>query len=333
MTINEVIVALGTGRVPMTDEVVASLCSVVDGDVRRTMMNDLTPVRYQMPADGGVTLLVGNPFAEVYFLYCSAQGHMALAQYGDYQNYADQYNQLITAFKEDYRVTAIVPSQSGGTMRRVVSDLLARNDVRVRDEDVAEWCFAVDGALAQELGVRAPAPYQAVKDMDNPLFAKGSNQELYFYYCAAMLAQANRDYEQYERSMAIYERYRLGFLEERRRRADYGGAEIITVPSVLAMLRARRTGRAPSVMDVMMWCGSVDNEIRNKSRRGADAPPAMNPESTLLLSGSDGEIYITYCTSMLDGIEGNYNGSEYNMQRHDHLRRAYLAHYISTNID
>lgn len=82
--------------------------SVLDGNIWNEVFSyheeGETPAPYQYPQDAAKTLLVEEPYSDLYVKYLSAQIDYANAEYGRYNNAMTLYNAIYAAFQSYYRL-------------------------------------------------------------------------------------------------------------------------------------------------------------------------------------------------------------------------------------
>lgn len=104
MTIDKVIAQLRhRNRETAPDIQVARWCSVVDTRVAKLVSHEDETVEYNWPADKDTELAIGDPWGDVYYLYCTAQIDLDKRQYSDFNNMIEEYEKVFSDFARAYR--------------------------------------------------------------------------------------------------------------------------------------------------------------------------------------------------------------------------------------
>lgn len=102
------------------------------------------------------------------------------------------------------------------TMNTVVEQVDRLRPNVYTDEDKYRWLGDLEGLIAREVrGEDSPAP-QVPKDADGALSVGYPFEDLYPLYVAAMMDFANREYDHYNNSLAVfqerYEQYKAWYI-------------------------------------------------------------------------------------------------------------------------
>lgn len=102
------------------------------------------------------------------------------------------------------------------TMNTVVEQVDRMRPNVYTDEDKYRWLGDLEGLIAREVrGEDTPAP-QVPKDADGALSVGYPFEDIYPLYVAAMMDFANREYDHYNNSLAVfqerYEQYKAWYI-------------------------------------------------------------------------------------------------------------------------
>lgn len=74
----------------------------LDGMISLEVHGDEEPVQYDLPKDADKNLLVAEPFADLYVLYCAAMVDFHNREYNNYNNSALMFGERLEAYKAYY---------------------------------------------------------------------------------------------------------------------------------------------------------------------------------------------------------------------------------------
>lgn len=74
----------------------------LDGMISLEVYGDKEPVQYNLPKDADKELLVAEPFADIYVLYCAAMVDFHNREYNNYNNSAMMFGERLEAYKRYY---------------------------------------------------------------------------------------------------------------------------------------------------------------------------------------------------------------------------------------
>lgn len=91
------------------------------------------------------------------------------------------------------------------TINEVIAELKARNRETASHEDVAKWCSGVDADISRGvMGRRVPVSYAFPGDGDRKLLAGEPWDEMYFWFCCAMIDFNRRQYSDYANMYTMF---------------------------------------------------------------------------------------------------------------------------------